>query len=79
LRKITLKIFDLYVAVSNLSEHALDVSSQSVNTLGAALNASHTMVHFVQLVLQVQNFPLIYHELLPQLLRDLSVLLISLA
>lgn len=79
MRKITLKIFDLDVAVSNLGEHALDVGSQSVNTLGATLNASHTMVHLVQLVLQVQNFPLIYHELLPKLLRDLSVLLISLA
>jgi hypothetical protein len=79
LRKITLKIFDLYVAVSNLGEHALDVSSQSVNTLGATLNASHTMIHLVQLVLQVQNFPLVHHELLPQLLRNLSVLLIALA
>jgi len=51
LRKISLQIFNLNVAVPYLIEHALDVGSQSVNTLGAALNTSHSVVHLVKLIL----------------------------
>jgi hypothetical protein len=78
LHKVILQVFYLCVAVSDFIEHALDLGSQSLDALCAALDA-RLLVHLGELGLQIQNFPLIYHHLFAQVFSQLSVLWVGFA